>query len=95
MVTNPRQNEAYVPEHEQYTACQHRCVNGGEPVCRDWSTRAEALFGDGTSRPPELEALLQEAEQFLWGPADVRSGTLPLLERLEAARAWVAQVRRQ
>lgn len=60
--------------------------------CREWAARAGELLQQGTGKLSEVEALLLESEQFLWGPADVRCTTLPLLQRLHAAKAWAAQV---
>lgn len=50
------------------------------------------MFGGELCRPSELEALLTEAQQFLWGPAEVSCGSEAPLQRLQAAKAWATQV---
>ena len=61
-------------------------------ACSDFVTRAKKLLEQGGAKVTELEALIGQAEQFAWGPADVTADTSHLHGRLKEAKQWVAQV---
>jgi hypothetical protein len=54
--------------------------------------RARALLETGGAKVAELDALLLEVEQFLWGPAEVSVNVPALEKRLCEAKTWVGQV---
>ena len=54
--------------------------------------RSKRLLELGGAKVTELEALIAQAEQFVWGPADITADISGLHSRLRDAKQWVAQV---
>ena len=54
--------------------------------------RSKRLLELGGAKVTELEALIAQAEQFAWGPADITADISGLHSRLRDAKQWVAQV---
>ena len=54
--------------------------------------RSKRLLELGGAKVTELEALIAQAEQFAWGPADITADISSLHSRLKDAKQWVAQV---
>ena len=54
--------------------------------------RSRRLLELGGAKVTELEALIAQAEQYAWGPADIIADISILHSRLKDAKQWVAQV---
>ena len=57
-----------------------------------WLEDAQQLLQAGGAKVADLDSLLAQVQQFLWGPEDVQADVAPLHTRLQQAKAWVAQV---
>jgi hypothetical protein len=60
--------------------------------CHHWVEAAQQLLADGTSSPVDLDVLLTEAQQYIWGPAECEEAR-QLHALLQRAKKWAADVR--
>ncbi len=60
--------------------------------CRAWYSGADAVMNVGSTKATEVDRLIKEANQFLWGPKDVAEGVLALQQRLRDAKEWLSKV---
>eukprot|EP00884_Botryococcus_braunii_P010330 jgi/Botrbrau1/19299/Bobra.0073s0042.1 len=57
-----------------------------------WYSSAEAVMNVGSAKASEVDRLIVEANQFLWGTKDVAEGVLALQQRLRDAKDWLSKV---
>ena len=57
----------------------------------EWKQRSQHLLTEGGAKLAELDTLLSDAEQFMWGSTDVEL-VQQLLEGLRDAKSWVSKV---
>jgi hypothetical protein len=60
---------------------------------RAWLERGNDVFRRGGARASDVEALIQQSHQLMWGDDDIQAGVPQMVARLKEAQAWAQQVR--
>lgn len=62
-----------------------------EDMYSAWYDRARQALQTGGARRSEVNGMIEEAEQYLWGPSRM-SGAMDVVVQLKSARNWASKV---
>ena len=62
-------------------------------IRRAWLERGYDIFRKGGAKASDVEALVQQSHQLMWGEDKVQEGVPDLVNRLKEAQSWAQKAR--